>query len=88
MTFRSVHVNFDGKWTPTNFSTKELYSPLFFPLKSQRMWDFNLMNIVGFYLAYLIEHNHYTGSRGDTLEISALVTNLLNKNIINLFRIV
>ena len=30
MTFRSVHVNFEGKWTPTNFSTKELYSPLFF----------------------------------------------------------
>ena len=51
-------------------------------------WDFNLMNFVGFYLAYLIEHNHYTGSGGDMLEISAFVTNLLNKNIINLFRIV
>ena len=73
MTFRSVHVNFEGKWTPTNFSTKELYSPL----KPQRTWDFNLMNFVGFYLAYLMEHNHYTGSGGDMLEISALITNLL-----------
>lgn len=87
MTFRSVYVNLDGKWTPTNFFTKKLYSPLFSPLKSQRTWDFNLMNFVGFYLAYLIEHNHYTGSGGDTLEISALVANLLNKNIINLFKI-
>lgn len=61
---------------------------IFFFSNPRRTWDFNLMNFVGFYLAFLIEHNHYTGSGGDMLEISAFVTNLLNKNIINLFRIV